>query len=134
MAGTIVSDTLQDGAGNSTATTNAIQGSAKAWVRFDGTTPTITSQYNVSSISKSSAGNYTINYTNALANANYTTVTSCANIGTSAGYVNIGTTGPNGNSNNYSTSNITTAGVKITLFNVSQAQGDSNYITVACYI
>ena len=36
MAGTIVSDVLQDGAGNSTATTNAIKGSAKAWVNFGG--------------------------------------------------------------------------------------------------
>jgi hypothetical protein len=37
MAGTIVSDTIQDGAGASTSTTNVINGSAKAWVNYKGT-------------------------------------------------------------------------------------------------
>ena len=37
MAGTIVADTIQDGAGNSTAMDNAIYGSAKAWVNYNGT-------------------------------------------------------------------------------------------------
>jgi len=36
MAGTLVADVLQDGAGNSTAMDNAIYGSAKAWVNFQG--------------------------------------------------------------------------------------------------
>ena len=31
MAGTIVADTISDGAGNTTAMDNAIYGSAKAW-------------------------------------------------------------------------------------------------------
>lgn len=74
MAGTIVSDTLQDGSGNSTATTNAIQGSAKAWVRFAGATGTIAGSYNVSSVTRTSTGYYTVNFTNALANANYSVV------------------------------------------------------------
>ena len=76
MAGTIVSDTLQDGAGNSTATTNAIQGSAKAWVNFNGSTAAIRASYNVSSITKNTTGDYFINFTNALADTNYCLVTS----------------------------------------------------------
>ena len=40
MAGTIVADTIQDGAGNSTSMDNAIYGSAKAWVNFNGVTTT----------------------------------------------------------------------------------------------
>lgn len=74
MAGTIVSDTLQDGAGNSTATTNAISGSAKAWVQFNGNTggsPSIRKAYNVSSVTLSGTGNYTVNFTNALSDANF---------------------------------------------------------------
>jgi hypothetical protein len=72
MAGTIVSDTLQDGSGNSTATTNAIKGSCKAWVRFNAsTTPTINASYNVSSITYITSGQYGINFTTAMTDANY---------------------------------------------------------------
>jgi len=71
MAGTVVADTLQDGAGNSTAMDNAIYGSAKAWVRWNGSTAAILGSYNVSSVTRISTGYYTINMTTALANANY---------------------------------------------------------------
>jgi len=73
MAGTIVADTLQDGAGNSTAMDNAIYGSAKAWVNFNGNSGSVAirAQYNVSSITYRGAGAYTVNFTNALTDANY---------------------------------------------------------------
>ena len=71
MAGTIVSDTIQDGAGASTTTTNVINGCAKAWVNFNGSTATRNAYYNVSSITRNSTGNYTVNFTNAFADANY---------------------------------------------------------------
>ena len=73
MAGIIVADTLQDGAGNSTAMDNAIYGSAKAWVNFSaaGGTITIRSNYNVSSVTRTATGFYTIVMTNALVDANY---------------------------------------------------------------
>jgi hypothetical protein len=71
MAGTLVITTLSDGT-NSTSATNCIQGSAKAWVNFNGTgTPAIRASYNVSSITDNGTGNYTINFTNAFADANY---------------------------------------------------------------
>ena len=47
-------------------TTNAL-----AWARFVGSTATISSSYNVSSITRSSAGNYLVNFTTALADTNY---------------------------------------------------------------
>jgi hypothetical protein len=74
MAGTIVSDVLQDGAGNSTATTNAISGSAKAWAQFtctSGGTLTVNASYNISSITRNSAGQYTASFTNSLADGKY---------------------------------------------------------------
>ena len=74
MAGTFVSDTIQDGTGNSTSTTNVIQGCAKAWVRFAGATGTIAGSYNVSSVTRTSTGYYTVNFTTAMANANYSAV------------------------------------------------------------
>ena len=73
MAGTIVSDTLQDGAGNSTATTNAIKGSAKVWINFNGNSggTAINASYNVSSLTRNTTGDYTIGFTSGFANTNY---------------------------------------------------------------
>jgi hypothetical protein len=75
MPGTLVITTLSDGT-NSTSATNPIQGSAKAWVNFNGTTSpgTIRAQYNVSSVTKNGTGDYNINFTNAFADANYAPV------------------------------------------------------------
>ena len=75
MAGTIVADTLQNGAGTSTSMTNAITGSAKAWVNFDGgrvnTAGTIYGSFNVSSVTYVTTGQYVVNFTNSLTDANY---------------------------------------------------------------
>ena len=79
MAGTIVADTIQDGAGNSTAMDNAIYGSAKAWVNFNGSTAVIRASYNVSSITRTAAGTYYLNFTNALVDANYIGIAQVAN-------------------------------------------------------
>jgi hypothetical protein len=74
MAGTLTISTLSDGT-NSTSATNCIQGSAKAWVNFDGqTTATIRASYNVSSVTYNSSGDYTVNFTSAFADANYAPV------------------------------------------------------------
>lgn len=71
MAGTLVIGTLSDGT-NSTSTTNAIQGSAKAWVNFNGQgTGSIRASYNVSSITRNNTALYTLNFTNALVDTNY---------------------------------------------------------------
>lgn len=49
-----------------------IDGVAKAWVNFDGTgTVAIRESFNVNSITDNGTANYTINFTNALADANY---------------------------------------------------------------
>jgi len=78
MAGTLITSTIQgttltDGT-NSTSTTNCIQGSAKAWVNFDGSTATpstIRASYNVSSITHIATGVYAINFTNAFVDTSY---------------------------------------------------------------
>jgi hypothetical protein len=49
-----------------------ISGSAKAWVNFNGTgTVAIRASFNVSSITDNGTGQYTVNFTNALADTNY---------------------------------------------------------------
>jgi hypothetical protein len=49
-----------------------INGSAKAWVNFNGTgTVAIRASFNVSSITDNGTGDYTVNFTSALVDANY---------------------------------------------------------------
>jgi hypothetical protein len=50
----------------------------KAWVNFNGTTSpgTIRSSYNVSSVTKSATGRWTVNFSTPMANANYSAVAS----------------------------------------------------------
>ena len=56
----------------STDVTNVINGSAKAWVNFNGTgTVAIRRSFNVSSITDNGTGDYTVNFTNAMEDANY---------------------------------------------------------------
>jgi hypothetical protein len=75
MAGTIVADTIQDGSSNSTAMTNAIKGSAKAWVNFAGSTAAISGSFNVSMVTRNSTGNYTVTFpSGTFTNANYCAV------------------------------------------------------------
>ena len=52
--------------------TDQQQGLAKAWINLNGTgTVAIRDSFNVTSITDNGTGDYTINFTNALANANY---------------------------------------------------------------
>lgn len=56
----------------STNVTNVINGSAKAWVSFNGTgTVAIRTAFNVSSITDNGTGNYTVNMTNPMIDTNY---------------------------------------------------------------
>lgn len=49
-----------------------INGSAKAWVNFNGTgTVAIRASFNVSSITDGGTGQYTVNFTNAMVDENY---------------------------------------------------------------
>ena len=49
-----------------------VDGSAKAWVNFNGTgTVAIRRAFNVSSITDNGTGDYTVNFTNAMSDANF---------------------------------------------------------------
>lgn len=72
MAGTLTISTLSDGT-NSTSATNCIQGSAKAWVNWTGSSGAINASYNVSSVTRTATGTYTVNFTNAFSSTNYAT-------------------------------------------------------------
>jgi hypothetical protein len=72
MPGTITISTLSDGA-DSTSATNLTRGACNAWVNFNGTNGAVAirDSYNVSSVTRTASGNYTVNYTNAFPNVNY---------------------------------------------------------------
>ena len=74
---TIKTTTLSNLAGTSSIPTDTvINGSAKAWVNFNGTgTVAIRASFNVSSITDNGTGDYTVNFTTAITDANYSSVT-----------------------------------------------------------
>jgi hypothetical protein len=69
---TLVAQTISNGT-VSTSSANVIQGSAKAWLYFDGSANTTRASYNVSSVTISGTST-TINFTNAFSDANYCVV------------------------------------------------------------
>jgi hypothetical protein len=68
-------DTLSTLDGSQSVPVNTVaQGSAKAWVNFNGTgTVAIRAAFNVSSITDNGTGDYTVNFTNAMPDVNYCT-------------------------------------------------------------
>ena len=56
----------------------------RAWVQFAGASGTRNGSFNVSSVTRSSTGRYTINFTNALPDGNYTGV---GNISSNSGWI-----------------------------------------------
>ena len=77
ITSTITANTMIDATGNTVPTSTVVNGSAKAWVNFNGIpTVSIRASYNVSSIARNGTGDYTVNFTNAMVDANYNTLTS----------------------------------------------------------
>jgi hypothetical protein len=85
-------DTLSNLAGSlSVPVGTVVQGSAKAWINFNGTgTPAIRAAFNVTSITDNGTGDYTLNFTTALPDANY----AMAGALTRSGFPQTGTVGP----------------------------------------
>ena len=103
--------------------TNEASGLAKAWVNFNGTgTVAIRASYNVSSITDNGTGDYTVNFTTALADANYS-ITGSAMIALNyAGFL----LGPY-------TAAPTTSAVRFLITPTSFAATDSTYVSVAIF-
>jgi hypothetical protein len=71
MAGTIVADDIQHSTAGSVGTEYVVQGSAKAWLNYDGTvaTPTARDSFNHSSITDNANADHTITHINGFATA-----------------------------------------------------------------
>ena len=81
-AGTGISITNASGAitvTNSLPFNNSASQLSRAWAYYNGVTPSLVSNYNISSVTKNSTGNYTFNFTSAMANANLSVVYGISN-------------------------------------------------------
>ena len=108
MAGTIVADTIQadststlvlkNGVANTPPTIQDSAGTqigtfCRAWVNFNGTgTVAIRASFNVSSITDNGAGDYTVNFTNALPDVNYSATALLDNTASNSGAVLVAAT------------------------------------------
>lgn len=77
MAGQLTIDTLKASTGV-LATQNGMNGIAKAWVNFNGSTAAIGGSFNVGSVTKNSTGQYTVNLSTSMPNTTYAAVISSA--------------------------------------------------------
>jgi hypothetical protein len=72
MAGTIIADTLTHSTAGSVTTDYVVNGTAKAWVNFNGTgTIAARDSLNLSSLTDAGGGNYGITVSSAFGNSDY---------------------------------------------------------------
>lgn len=74
MAGTLTATTIQNDTSSPPTFRNStveIGQLCRAWVNFTGSTGAVNSSFNISSITRNAAGDYTFNFTTAMPNANY---------------------------------------------------------------
>lgn len=130
MAGTLTIDTLKASSGV-LATQNGMTGIAKAWVNYNGSAQTIRGSFNVSSLTRTAAGYYTVNFTTAMSDANYSAVAG-AQINSSSNFL---TTFIFGNPNApYYTAPTTSGFTVLTTGSFgTAAQSDPVYLTVAVF-
>ena len=91
MASILRVNTLTDASSNnSTAMSTIFNGTAKAWVNFNGeSTVAIGDDFNVTSITDNGTGDYTINISSAMSNSNYVAHVTCSRDDTKNGMGNI---------------------------------------------
>tara|TARA_R110001606_G_C14864118_1_gene588919 strand:- start:9 stop:380 length:372 start_codon:yes stop_codon:yes gene_type:complete len=88
---TIKTTTLSTQGGSTVPMDTVVNGTAKAWVNFNGTgTVAIRRAFNVSSITDNGTGNYTITFTTAMVDADYG-FSGAAGASGNSGYVRIST-------------------------------------------
>ena len=74
----------------------------RVWVNFDGTSGSIRGSANVTSVTRNSTGNYTINFSSSMPDSNYCPTVSISQGGGQGLVHQVGQGGPNLNSGNYS--------------------------------
>ena len=87
MAGKIIADTLETGAGADIATSYVVNGSAKVWVKFQAySTNSIFDSVNVTSFTDNGTGDFTVNFNNNMGNAFYSATAGKWNSASNTGF------------------------------------------------
>jgi len=84
MASELRVNTLKDASGNnSVGMAYVAEGSAKAWVNFDGGAGTLSARdsFNQASLTDNGTGDYSLNFTNSMNNANFNFSVSSGDVG-----------------------------------------------------
>lgn len=108
----------------STSSANVIQGSARAWVNFNGSGGSIYASYNVSSITVISTGDYAVNFTNAMIDSNYSTLMASRDSGPG--------NGSGANSSIHANSYLTTS-VRVNQYGFAGGYVDNSMVCVAVF-
>ena len=116
MAGKIIADTLETGAGADISTSYVVNGSAKAWCNFDADA-VVNESLNASSITDSSTGQFKLTISNAMDTTTYAQFVSSGDTKHSSGWSGTRSTTVSG----------------ILLFNNSHTYQDANDSNIALY-
>lgn len=121
----------------STDVTNVINGSAKAWVNFDGTFGSspytvanggIRAAFNVSSVVDNGTGDYTVNFTTAMTDANYAMAGAAEAVNGSGNQANTVGTLRVSSGTSYSTGSI-----RVITNEGATSRADSNVVSIAIF-
>jgi hypothetical protein len=128
---TIKTETLSTPSNATVPVDTVVNGTAKAWVNFNGTgTVAIRRTFNVSSITDNSTGDYTVNFTTAMADVNYTAVATSDSTNSNS---------PQGMVINFGTAinnkvSPTTSALRVSCWVLSSGAGfDNPYINIAIF-
>jgi len=115
----------------STLTQFNVTGSApvyacRAWVNFDGSTtpPTIRGSGNVTSVTRSATGSFTVTFTTAMPDANYCVTGTCGTPGSTAGFINAPQS---------SAANQTTTTLAVGTYNEAGGTFNASFVSVAIF-
>jgi hypothetical protein len=115
-----------------TASGSAPSYSARAWVNFNGTgTVAIRASGNVSSITDNGTGDYTVNFTTAMADINYSVVSQVSNTDSGTGLMV--TINSNGVGPTYTTAPTTTATRMLSFARATGTNTDAPYVCVSVF-
>lgn len=77
---------LTDGGGTTSTFANVASGTAKAWANLNGSSFGLRDDFNISTAVDNGTGDYTLNFSNALANTNYSAVVTSDDSGSSRAF------------------------------------------------
>lgn len=103
-------------------------GAAKAWVQFVGSTVVVSASYNISSVTRNGAGDYTLHFSTPFATANYSCAANAGNGSAAGAFIATGpqTTNPTASAYEFLTFGISNTGNPFT-------GSDPAFVQVACY-